>query len=421
MSKSRSKGAVKQRISAGKQEPVDLQDKLRSTIRRGLFELCVESGLQALQDILGKEMDRLVGPRYRHDQGRDAVRGGTTPTTVVLGGRKVHVRRPRGRLLSGGEIRLESLEMVASEDPLREHVMAEVLAGASMRRYSSTLEKAPADLDEFGTSRSSVSRHFVASAQEQMKKLLSRPLGDLKLVVIMIDSVHVGGSCVTAALGVSVDGKKDVLGLGEGATENAEVVKTLLDDLIERGLDPHGSYLFVIDGSKALRKAIKAFFGERAAIQRCTIHKTRNVLDHLPQERRPLIRAALREAFRSTSGSDGRQRLKSLAMKLEDEYPGAAAALREGIDEMFTVADLGVGGKLLRFLRTTNAIENIFSRFRAVTRNVKRWRSGTMALRWASTALAHANRKFRKAKGFEDLTLLADSLRRREEKEVKSA
>ncbi|MCC6740598.1 MAG: IS256 family transposase [Planctomycetia bacterium] len=418
MRKSRPKGRLRQRILP---ESLDLHVKLKSTIRRGLFDLCVQSGMQALQDILGKELDRLVGPRYRHDEERDAVRGGTAPTTVVLGGRKVHVRRPRARQIGGKEIRLRSLEMFASEDPLREHVMGEILAGASTRRYGSTLDPIPDGLDEFGTTRSAVSRHFVACTQEQMKKFLARPIGDLNLLVIMIDGVEAGGSCVAAALGVAQDGRKHVLGLQEGATENSEVVKTLLEDLIERGLDPKGSFLFVIDGSKALRKAIKAFFGERAAIQRCTIHKTRNVLDHLPQERRHLVRSALREAFRSTSGAEGRQRLKALAAKLQDEYPGAAASLREGVDDLFTVADLGITGKLLRFLQTTNAIENLFSSFRHVSRNVKRWRSGSMVLRWAATAMTHAGKKFRRVKGHDDLRLLAVALKPAARKEAVGA
>jgi transposase-like protein len=411
----------KQPFPACVPETLDLRLKLQATVRRGLFDLCVQSGVQAMQEIFQHELDRLVGPRYRHDEDRKALRGGTTPTTVVLGGRKVHVRRPRGRKLGGGELRLKTLEMFASEDPLREQVMGEVLAGASMRRYGSTLDVAPDNLEEFGTTKSAVSRHFVACTQEQLKKFLSRPIGDLKLVVVMFDGVEAGGSSVITALGVSVDGKKHILGIHEGATENSEVVKSLLDDLVERGLDTKASYLFLIDGSKALRKAIKSFFGERARIQRCTIHKTRNVLDHLSKERRPLIRTALREAFRCDSGAEGRKLLKSLASKLEDEFPGAAASLREGLDEMFTVVDLGIRGRLRRFLQTTNAIENLFSSFRHVAKNVKRWRSGSMVLRWSATAMTYAAAKFRKVKGHEDLKQLVEALKPRTAKEAKTA
>lgn len=421
MRKSRPKGRLKQRIPGGVPESLDLRLKLQSSLRRGLFDLCVQTGVQAMQEIFQHELERLVGPRYRHDEDRKALRGGTTPTTVVLGGRKVHVRRPRARELSGGELRLKTLEMFASEDPLCEQVMGEVLAGASMRRYDSTLDKAPDDLDEFGTSRSAVSRHFVACTKEKLKKFLSRPIGDLKLVVVMFDGVEAGGSSVVTALGISVDGKKHVLGVREGATENSEVVKSLLEDLIERGLDPKGCYLFVIDGSKALKKAIKSFFGERASIQRCTLHKTRNVLDHLPQERRPLVRSALREAFRCDSAAEGRRLLKALASKLEDEYPGAAASLREGLDEMFTVVDLGIRGRLRRFLQTTNAIENLFSSFRHVARNVKRWRSGSMVLRWTATAMIYAAGKFRRVTGHEDLRELVEALKPTTTKEAKRA
>lgn len=421
MRKSRPKGRMKQRIPACVPESLDLTLKLKSTVRRGLFDLCVQTGIQAMQEVFEHELDRLVGERYRHIDGRKAIRGGTTPTTVVLGGRKAHVPRPRARLLSGGELHLQSLEMFASEDPLCEQVMGEVLAGASMRRYGSTLDKAPDDLDEFGTTRSAVSRHFVACTKKKLKAFLSRPIGDLKLVVIMFDGVEAGGSSVATALGISVDGKKHVLGIHEGATENSEVVKSLLEDLIERGLDPKDSYLFVIDGSKALKKAIKSFFGERARIQRCTIHKTRNVLDHLPEERRPLVRSALREAFRCDDATEGRRLLKNLASKLEDEYPGAASSLREGLDEMFTVVDLGIRGRLRRFLQTTNAIENLFSSFRHIAKNVKRWRSGSMVLRWTATAMIYAAGKFRRVKGHEDLKQLVEALKPKASKEAKRA
>lgn len=421
MRKSRPKGRLKQRIPSCVPASVDVSVRLKSTIRRGLFDLCVQTGVQAMQEIFQHELDRLVGPRYRHDEDRTAQRGGTTPTTVVLGGRKVHVRRPRGRTLEGKELRLKTLDMFASEDPLREQVMAEILAGASMRRYGSTLDKAPDDLDEFGTTRSSVSRHFVACTKQKLKAFLSRPIGDLRLVVIMFDGVEVGASSIVTALGIDVGGRKHVLGVHEGATESAAVVKSLLDDLIQRGLDAKGSYLFVIDGSKALRKAISSFFGKTVAIQRCTIHKMRNVLDHLPDERRPLVRTALREAFRCDSASEGRQLLKTLATKLQDEFPGAAASLREGLEDLFTVVDLGVRGRLRRFLQTTNAIENLFSSFRHVSRKVKRWRSGSMVLRWVATALTHAAAKFRRVKGHEDLKQLADALQPKAAKEAKRA
>jgi transposase-like protein len=386
MRKMHPKGRLRQRFPACVPESIDVTLKLKSTIRRGLFDLCVQTGIQAMQEIFQREMDGLVGPRYRHDENRKALRGGTTPTTVVLGGRKAHARRPRGRTLEGKELRLKTLEMFASEDPLREQVMGEILAGASMRRYGSTLDQAPDDLEDFGTTRSAVSRHFVACTKQKLKEFLSRPIGDLKLVVIMFDGVEAGGSSVVAALGIDIDGRKHVLGAHEGATESAAVVKSLLDDLIERGLDPKGSFLFVIDGSKALRKAITSFFGDKASIQRCTIHKMRNVLDHLPEERRPLVRTALREAFRCDSAAEGRRLLRTLATKLQDEFPGAASSLREGLDDLFTVLDLGIRGRLRRFLQTTNAIENLFSSFRRLARNVKRWRSGSMVLRWVGAA-----------------------------------
>jgi transposase-like protein len=290
-----------------------------------------------------------------------------------------------------------------------------------MRRYGSTLDKAPDDLEEFGTTRSSVSRQFVACTKQKLKEFLSRSIGDLKLVVIMFDGVEAGGRSVVAALGIDIDGRKHVLGAHEGATESAAVVKSLLDDLIERGLDPDGSYLFVIDGSKALRKAIVSFFGKTAAIQRCTIHKMRNVLDHLPDERRPLVRSALREAFRCDSAAEGRQLLKTLAAKLRDEFPGAASSLLEGLDDLFTVLDLGIRGRLRRFLQTTNAIENLFSSFRRLARNVKRWRSGSMVLRWVGAAAINAAKKFRRVKGHEDLWQLADALKPKAGKEAKRA
>jgi transposase-like protein len=289
-----------------------------------------------------------------------------------------------------------------------------------MRRYRRSLEQLPAGEVDRSTSRSSVSRRFVALTQRQLAEAFSRPLEELHLRVV-IDGIAFRDHCVLLALGVAVDGSKHVLGLWEGSTENSAVAKALLRDLVERGLPTERALLFVIDGSKALRKAIRDVFGGLACVHRCQIHKERNVLEHLPQALRPSVRRALRQAWASSKVELARRQLERLAASLEADHPGAAASLREGMEETLTLQALGIQGALYRTLRSTNPIENLNGSVPDYTKNVKRWRGGGMILRWVGAALDEARKGFRKIRGHRDLSQLVQALQRYElEQEVRT-
>lgn len=381
--------------------------------RVALLDLCIGMGVERLGKELKDELTALVGERYRHDEDRPGHWWGTTKSRVTLGGRQVTIERPRGRWIGGGEVTLPTLAAVAAEDPFQEHVLRLLLAGVSTRRYRGALEPlTQKELPESATSRSAVSRRFVARTAEQLQAFLARSLSSLKLVSVVVDGFALGDTCVILALGIDVGGCKHVLGLWEGATENHSVVRELLTSLIERGLSTEAPLLFVIDGAKALRKAIREVFGPQARIQRCRVHKLRNVLAHLPERRHALVRRALRAAFRTHDAARGRRLVENLARQLETDHPGAASSLREGLDELFTVVDLGVRGALRRTLESTNPIENLISTGRRLLRKVQRWRSGSMVLRWVATAVQQAEKGFRRVKGFRNLPALARALRR---------
>ena len=300
----------------------------------------------------------------------------------------------------------------AAEDPLRERAVEQMLVGVSTRRYARSLEPLPDDLVARGTSRSAVSRRFVAATAAQMAEWLGRDLGAVDLVVLMIDGVVIDEHVLLVALGIDVDGKKHVLGVREGATENASSCTALITDMRERGLRTERAMLAVIDGSKALARAIRDVYGARALIQRCQAHKARNVLDQLPDEMRPSVRQALRDAYSSADATRAKRLLTNLARRLRDEHPGAAASLDEGLDETLTVKRLGLPSKLERQLSTTNAIENLMGAVRRLTQRVKRWRGGSMILRWTVTAVADAAGRFRRITGArEGMTALVRALK----------
>lgn len=369
------------------------------TLRRGLRDFVVEAGTQALAALLEEERTELCGERYRHDSDRRAVRAGHATGELVMGGRKTRVRRPRVRSADGSEeIGLPSWRQFSIEDPLEREAMEKVLIGVSTRKYRRALEALPPEVDEFGTSKSAVSRRFVAATRRQMADWLGRNLSGLRLASVMIDGLAFGKHLVLIALGIDADGKKHVLGLHEGASENAAACGALLDDIIERGVSTQHSLLFVIDGAKALHKAIVARFDGRALIQRCQVHKMRNVKEHLPDELHASVAATMRQAYAARDERTAKRQLETLARQLEEEHPGAAASLREGLVETLTVIRLQLPASFARTFATTNPIENLNSTARWTCRNVKRWRSGTMVERWACAAMQEAASRFRRVK-----------------------
>jgi len=381
--------------------------------RTELVELAARSGMKVLEAMMEEDRTALCGARYAHEPDRAASRAGTVASEVVLGGRKVAVRRPRVRA-EGHEIALPTFQMMANTDPLNRRVVEQMLVGVSTRQYARSLEPIGDHVTRRGTSKSAVSRRFVVQTTAQLERWRARSLADLDLVALLIDGLHVGDHCLVAALGVDATGQKHVLGLWDGATENAALCQSLLANLQSRGLRTDRSLLVLLDGSKALHKAVRQMFGEAALIQRCQVHKTRNVLDHLPDDQRASAQAILTRAYGSADVTKARRLLHDLARHLEDDYPGAAESIREGLDETLTVLTLHLSDRLRRSLTTTNAIESLMSRTRHIKHNVKRWRSGKMIVRWVAVGILEAVKGFRRLKGCADMPQLVAALRARD-------
>jgi len=383
---------------------------LLNDVRQGFHSLCIESGRQVLAAMMEHDRTALCGPKWMPNTNRQAIRGGHTESLVVLGGRQVEIRRPRVRSKDGGEKDLPSYQWAAASDPLNDYTMEAIAAGVSTRSYQRTLDPLPAEEREVSVSRSAVSRRFVALSAEVVGSYLSRPLGELDLKVVMIDGIVYRDHTILIAIGITSGAEKVVLGVREGTTENAGVATALLQELIERGLPADKAMLFVIDGGKGLRSAITKTFGKLALIHRCQVHKLRNVLDHLPDHLKAGTRRAMLDAYNCSDGALAKKQLDRLARSLERAHPGAAASLREGLDETLTLMQLGIGGWLYRSLRSTNIIENVNGAVGKFARNVRRWRDGTMIVRWVASALKEADTKFRKLKGHKDMPKLIAAL-----------
>jgi putative transposase len=378
--------------------------------KQGLLALSVEVGLGVLRELLEQEVVGLVGPKGKWNPDRSAVRHGHEDGEVTLGGRRVAVRRPRARTADAeSEVPLATYDHFADRDQLGEVVLERMLAGVSTRQYRRAQEPVgeAVETDARSTSKSAVSRTFVQRTRDQLWNLMNRPLADLRLAVIMLDGIELHGYTNIVALGITTEGEKLALGLWDGSTENATVAGALLSDLVDRGVDVEQGLLFVIDGSKALRKAIRQVFGNDAPVQRCTQHKERNVLDHLPERDRPAVKTRLRRAWKETSHKSALEQLNTLALELDHAHPGAAASLREGLEETLTVTRLRITGKLKLTLQSTNPCESMISTVRVIHRNVKNWSSGEMCLRWTAAGMLEAETRFRKVQGYRGLATLA--------------
>jgi len=383
---------------------------------QGLLAASTAVGLEVMGELLDVEVAGLAGPKGKHNPQRVAMRHGSEQGTVTLGGRRLGVRRPRVRTTgeAAREVQLESYAAFTSTDLLAEGIVARMLAGLSTRRYPAGLEPVGQAVEQAaqGTSKSAVSRRFVAATAERLAELLARRLDDRRWLVVFLDGFGMGEHLLVGALGVTDDGTKVPLGVAEGTTENKAVCTRLVADLADRGLDASAGVLFVIDGGKALERAIRAVFGAKALIQRCRRHKERNVTDHLPEAERPLVQRRLRAAWALGDADQAKIELTQLARSLDRQRPGAAASLREGLELTLTVTRLGVGGKLLQTLESTNPVESMIEIVRDHAGRVKRWSSGEMALRWAAAGMLAAQGQFRRVKGYRELPQLALALER---------
>jgi putative transposase len=386
--------------------------ELAGAAREGLLALAVGTGLQVLQAMLEEDVVRLVGPRGRHNPDRTAVRHGAEPGQVTLGGRRVQVRRPRVRSADGTrEVAVPTYHAFASTELLGRLALERMLAKLSCRRYRAGLEPVGVGVASTasGTSKSAVSRRFVTRTEHALAELLAQDLTGLDLVALMVDGIRVADHCCVVALGITIDGTKVPLALAEGATENATVVGDLLAGLRDRGLEVTRPLLVVIDGAKALRRAVLDVF-DHPVIQRCQLHKLRNVTDRLPDAVASVVAKRMRGAYHNPDPLVAQAELEALARELDRSHPGAAGSLREGLVETLTIGRLGVPPTLARTLRSTNAIESMIEICRDHAANVKRWQDGQMVLRWVAAGMGEAAKQFRRVNGYLYLPALRAAL-----------
>ncbi len=384
---------------------LDRSEVLRE-MQEGLHRVGVSIGMEVATMLMLDEVKRLCGERYEHQQSRAATRHGQQAGVITMAGQKMAIERPRVRS-KGGEVPLEVYGLARREEAMPAAVLARMVRGVSCRDYEGVIEAAA---DGFGVKRSSVSRAFKTASSTKIAEIHQRRLDDTRFAAIFIDGIDWVGTTMIVALGLTQDGSKRVLGFREGATENGEVCKTLLEDLIERGLDTARTTLFVLDGSKALRKAIVKVWGSAALIHRCRVHKKRNIQAHVPDRFWPDVAVMLDKAWAEPGYERALKQLKTLAAYLDRIAPDAANSLREGLEETLTVTRLKIDPALAVHLVTTNPIESAFSSVRKLTRRVKRWRNASMKHRWCATGLLDAERRFRRIKGFTSMPQLLKAL-----------
>lgn len=388
--------------------------EIAASAKEGLLALAVGTGLKVMEAMFAEDVGRLCGPKSKHNSERAGYRHGSEDGSVTLGGRRLPVSRPRVRASDGSaELPLPSYELFSSTEVLGRLALERMLGGLSTRRYQLGLEPVGSAVEkqQTGTSRSAVSRRFMAATESALAELLARPLDELDLVALLLDGVHFAEHCCVVALGIDITGVKHPLALVEGSTENATLARDLLVGLRERGLDVMKPMLVVIDGAKALRRAVTDVF-DHPVIQRCQQHKIGNVKDRLPEKLRGVVERRMRAAYRAASSVEAEGQLLTLARELERTHPGAAASLREGLEETLTVIRLGLPPTLQRTMRSTNPIESLLSICREHSSNVKRWQGGQMALRWCAAGMLEAEKQFRRVNGHLHLPALRAALER---------
>lgn len=371
----------------------------------------MRAGLESLEELMVRDVRSLCSERHARAEERRGYRWGVTQGAAPYRGRLLRLERPRVRGKDGAELMLPSWQAVTGEQLLERAAHELMLLNVSTRKYRRAL-LALAPIAGDGASRSAVSRRFMAMSEQKLSQWLSSDLSKLDLLAIQIDGLTVADHVLAAAVGIDGEGRKHPLALVEGATENATVVQALLDDLLERGLDAERVYLFIVDGAKALKRAIRRTFGTDTPIQRCQIHKARNIVGRLPERLHRSVRVALKQAWEQDDAERGEQMIRNLARRLEQEAPGVSKSILEGIDEILTASRLGLSAALKRSLACTNIIENANGTVCQVTRNVKRWRNARMALRWVGAGLMEAHKTFRRLKAYRDLPLLRAALQR---------
>jgi putative transposase len=376
-------------------------------LRKGVGELIRQAGLQMMELMMEEEVRGLVGERSQPQPERTANRWGTEKGYCVVMGQKVPIERPRVRNMEDREVRLGTYEMFHRGEPLTETVWEKLMLGLSTRKYGQAVREFA---DAYGLEKSAISEHFIEASRTKLQEMLERKLDKLKLCALLIDATPFAGQQMVAVLGISQDGRKTILGIRQGATENATVVGELLGDLANRGLDFSEPRLYLLDGGKALSSAVKKYAGESAAIQRCQVHKRRNVLDHLTDEQKPLVAKKLNAAYGMEDHAAAKLALTQLHRELMDVNPSAARSLEEGLEETLTVHRLHIPFQLRKSLASTNIIESAFSIVERVCSNVKRWHGGDQRERWVGSGLLVAEKQFRRIQGHKQIPILLREL-----------
>jgi transposase-like protein len=376
-------------------------------LQQGVGNLLRETGLALMQTVMEEEVRHLAGERHQQHEGRRAHRWGKEDGYCVVDGQKVPIQKTRLRTPDKHEQRLGSYELFQRSGPMQAGVWDKMMRGLSTRNYGAVVKDFH---NAYGVEKSAVSENFIEASREKIKQLMERPLGELRLCAVLIDGTPFKDRQMIAALGIGCDGTKTVLGIREGATENTAVVSSLLSELVERGLDFSTPRIYVLDGGKALAAAVRKHAGEAAFIQRCQVHKKRNVVDHVPEEHKADVRRKMQNAYAMADYADAKRALDQLHRELMDLNPSAARSLEEGMEETLTVHKLRVPDQLRRTLCCTNVIESAFSIVETVCRNVKRWRDGDHIERWVGSGLLVAERQFRKVIGHRQIPLLLASL-----------
>jgi transposase-like protein len=376
-------------------------------LRQGVGELIRQAGLRLMDLLMQEEVRELVGERSQRQAERTANRWGSERGYCVVMGQKVPVERPRVRTTDDREVRLGSYELFHRGEPLTETVWEKLMLGLSTRKYGQAVREFT---EAYGLEKSAVSEHFIEASREKLKAMMERRLDKTRLCALLIDATPFEGQQMVAALGIAQDGRKMILGIRQGATENATVVGELLGDLVSRGLDFTEPRLYVLDGGKALTAAVKKHAGESAAIQRCQVHKRRNVLDHLTDESKPAVAKRLHAAYALEDYAAAKQALNALHRELMDLNPSAARSLGEGMEETLAVHRLHVPMQLRKTLASTNVIESAFSIVEQVCKNVKRWHGGDQRERWVGSGLLVAQKQFRKVTGHKHIQALIREL-----------
>ena len=398
--------------------PAEIQEALGELVgaaREGLLALSVGVGLRVVHELMESEVTEVVGPKGVWNAERTASRHGHEDGSMTLGGRRVPVSRPRVRSVDGKELPVSTYSYFADRDPLQRAVMDRMLAGVSTRKFACVAEPVGSEVEATARSKtkSSVSEMFIEKTRTALGELMARRLDDMRLAVMMLDGLEIAGRVHVVALGISTEGVKVPLGLWEGSSENATLARELLADLVDRGLDPTQAVLFVLDGGKALRKAVRDVFGEHALVQRCQRHKERNVTDLLPDRDRQTVLARIRGAWALADPAAALAQLQTLAGELDRSWPDAAGSLREGMEETLTLMGFGIGGKLATTLPSTNPCESMIEIVRHTQRNVKRWQDGDMRKRWTAAGMLQAEQQFRRIIGYSDLAKLVIAIEQR--------